>query len=158
MTERTIPDLLRNAAARFGDRLALRQPSGKEVHTWTWNQYLEAVEEIAAGLHELGLGKGDHIALCSETRAEFYLADQGILMNGSVAAALYPSYPPEELKRTIENADAKALFVEDAKMFGKLKDAPVNHFILLTGEAEGALSLAALRNMGRDSGVPACEV
>jgi len=150
MTAKTIPDLLRNAGAQYGNRLALRQPSGKEVRTWTWSQYLEAAEEIAAGLRALGLGKGDHIALCSETRAEFYLADQGILMNGSVAAALYPSYPPDELKRTIEMADARALFVEDPKTFAKLKDAPVGHFILLTGEAEGALSLEALRKLGRD--------
>ncbi len=159
MTAQTIPDLLRRAGAQYGEKLALRQPAGKgEALTWTWSQYLEAAEEIAAGLRALGLGKGDHIALCSETRAEFYLADQGVLMNGSVAGALYPSYPPEELKRTIGNADAKALFVEDAKMFAKLKDAPVNRFILLTGEAEGALSLAALRKMGRDAGVPAFDV
>src|SRR5579863_4069751 len=137
MTATTIPELLRNAAAQYGPKLALRQPAAKEVHTWTWTQYLEAAEEIASGLRALGLGKGDHVALCSETRAEFYLADQGVLMNGSVAAALYPSYPPEELKRTIGMADAKALFVEDPKMFGKLKDAPVKHFILLTGEADG---------------------
>ncbi len=134
MTPNTIPELLRRAAAQYGGKLALRQPAGKDVHTWTWTEYLEAAEEIAAGLHSLGLGKGDHIALCSETRAEFYLADQGILMNGSVAAALYPSYPPDELKRTIGMADAKALFVEDPKMFAKLKAAPVAHFILLTGE------------------------
>ncbi len=152
MTVNTIPELLRNAGAQFGNRLALRQPSGKEVHTWTWSQYLEAAEEIAAGLHALGLGKSDHIALCSETRAEFYLADQGILMNGSVAAALYPSYPPEELKRTIEMADAKALFVEDPKTFAKLKDAAVAHFILLTGESVGALSLETLRKLGREVG------
>jgi long-chain acyl-CoA synthetase len=144
----TIPELLRQAATLYGSRLALRQPTGKDVHTWTWSQYLEAAEEIAAGLRSLGLGRGDHIALCSETRAEFYLADQGILMNGSVAAALYPSYPAEELKRTLEMADAKALFVEDAKTFAKLKDAPVKHFILLTGEAQGALSLDALRKLG----------
>src|SRR6266853_5582991 len=128
MTALTIPELLRQAAARYGNKLALRQPAGKDVHTWTWKQYLEAAEEIAAGLRTLGLGKGDHIALCSETRAEFYLADQGISMNGSVAAALYPSYPPEELKRTIGMADARALFVEDPKMFAKLKDAPVEFF------------------------------
>src|SRR5579863_911274 len=152
MTATTIPELLRNAAAQYGPKLALRQPAAKEVHTWTWTQYLEAAEEIAAGLRALGLGKGDHIALCSETRAEFYLADQGILMNGSVAAALYPSYPPEELKSTIRMADARALFVEDPKMFAKLKDAPVTHFILLTGLAEGALSLEDLRKLGRDAG------
>jgi long-chain acyl-CoA synthetase len=145
----TIPQLLRHAAQQYGDRLALRQPIGKEVHTWSWNQYLEAAEEIAGGLLALGIGYGDHVALCSETRAEFYLADQGILMNGSVAAALYPSYPPEELKATMARADAKALFVEDPKMFANLKDAPVGHIILLTGEAEGAISLAQLRRHGR---------
>jgi long-chain acyl-CoA synthetase len=158
MTANTIPELLRNAGAQFADQLALRQPSGKDIDTWTWGQYLEAAEEIAAGLHALGLAKGDHIALCSETRAEFYLADQGILMNGSVAAALYPSYPPEELKRTIAMADAKALFVEDAKTFAKLKDAPVRHFILLTEEAEGALSLDTLRKLGSELGKRDAEV
>jgi len=151
MIATTIPELLRNAGAQFANQLALRQPSGKDIHTWTWGQYLEAAEEIAAGLRTLGLTKGDHIALCSETRAEFYLADQGILMNGSVAAALYPSYPPEELKRTIAMADAKALFVEDPKTFARLKDASVRHFILLTGEAEGALTLETLRKLGRAS-------
>jgi long-chain acyl-CoA synthetase len=153
MTIQTIPELLRNAGAQFGSRLALRQPSGKEVLTWTWGEYLAAAEEIAAGLYALGLRRGDHIALCSETRAEFYFADQGILMNGSVAAALYPSYPPEELKRTIAMADAKALFVEDPKMFARLKGAGVSHFFLLTGEAEGAISLEQLRRMGRESGM-----
>jgi long-chain acyl-CoA synthetase len=145
----TVPELLTSAASKFPDRMALRQPIGKDVHTWTWPQYLEAAEEIAAGLHALGLGKGDHIALCSETRAEFYLADQGILMNGSVAAALYPSYPPEELLKTIGLSDAKALFVEDPKTFAKLKSANVQHFFLLTGEAEGAISMAQLRTHGR---------
>src|ERR1700674_3431290 len=134
MTATTIPELLRQAAAQYGDKLALRQPAGKDVHTWTWSQYLEAVEEIAAGLRALGLGKGDHIALCSETRAEFYLADQGVLMNGSVAAALYPSYPAEELKRTRGDADARPLSGEAAKRSASLRDAPVQHFILLTGE------------------------
>jgi long-chain acyl-CoA synthetase len=163
MSATTIPELLRQTAARYGNRLALRQPSGKDVSTWTWTQYLEAAEEIAGGLRALGLRTGDHIALCSETRAEFYLADQGILMNGSVAAALYPSYPPEELKRTIAMADAKALFVEDPKMLSRLmsvgiKAAPVAHIFLLTGEAEGIMSLADLRKLGAETGKRPVEV
>jgi long-chain acyl-CoA synthetase len=145
----TVPQLLRQAAQKFGDRLALRQPHGKEVMTWTWNEYLLAAEEIAAGLRALGLRKGEHAVICSETRAEFYLADQGILANGSVSGALYPSYPPEELIRIIGNADAKILFVENPKMYAALKDAPVAKIILLTGEAPGALSLAELRRNGR---------
>src|SRR4051812_25124292 len=142
MTVQTIPELLQQAGEQYGSKLALRQPAGKDVLSWTWNQYAEAAREIAAGLYALGLRKGDHVALCSETRAEFYLADQGILMNGSVSAALYPSYPPEELKKTIANSDAKVLFVEDAKMLAKLKDAPVERIFVLT-------DLAELRNQGR---------
>ena len=149
MDASTVPQLLRNAAAQHGDRIALRQPSGKNVQTWTWNQYLAAAEEIAAGLHSLGIGKGDHVAICSETTAEFYLVDQGILMNGSVSAALYPSYPPEELLATVGRADAKILFVENAKMLAKVKAAPVSHIILMEGTAEGYLSLADLRTHGR---------
>ncbi len=151
MNPDTIPELLRSAADRCAHGLALRQPAGKDVKTWNWSEYLQAAEEIAAGLNALGIAKGDHVALCSETRAEFYLADQGILMNGSVAAALYPSYPAAELLKTIAMAEAKALFVEDAKTFTKLRGANVGHFILLTGEAEGAISLAQLRTHGRFS-------
>src|SRR5580700_4146339 len=128
-----IPELLRDAAAKFGDRVALRQPDGKEVHSWTWNEYLIAAEEIAAGLKALGIDKGDHVAVCSETRAEFYLADLGILTNGSVAAALYPSYPAEDLKRTIAMADAKALFVEDLKMLRRLGKVDLPLIVVLTG-------------------------
>ena len=108
MSAQTVPPLLRDASLKNGDRFALRQPSGKQVSTWTWKQYLEAAEEIAAGLRSLGISNGDHVAICSETTAEFYLTDQGILMNGSVigsecliaAGALVPegaNIPPRSL-------------------------------------------------------------
>ena len=41
------------------------------------------------------------VALNSETRLEFYLADLGIMANGSIAAAMYPSYPPADLVKTL---------------------------------------------------------
>jgi len=53
------------------------------------------------------------------------------------------------LVRTIDSVAARAVFVEDAKTFESLRSAAVRHWILLTGEAEGALSLAALRELGR---------
>jgi long-chain acyl-CoA synthetase len=154
MNPRTIYQVLEESAAQFGDAPALRQPStGKggqrEYLTYSWNQYKTAAEEIAAGLRSIGIRKGDVVALDSETRLEFYLADLGILTAGSVAAALYPSYPPKDLMRTIQNCGAKALFVEDAKTLHALHAAPDMPRILLTGEADGALSLGQLRERGR---------
>ncbi len=135
-----------------GDAPALRQPAPNGSYTvYSWNQYRRAAEEIAAGLRSLGIAKGDIVALNSETRLEFYLADLGILTNGSIAAAMYPSYPAPDLVRTIQASGARAVFVEDAKTFKPLRAARVAFWILLTGEAEGAITLAALRGIGRDA-------
>lgn len=154
MQPRTIYQVLEETAAQFGDAPALRQPftdkDGKrEYLTYSWNQYQTAAQEIAAGLRSLGIRKGDIVALDSETRLEFYLADLGILAAGAVAAALYPSYPPKDIIRTIQTCGAKALFVEDPKTLQALHGAPDMPRILLTGEAEGALSLDELRARGR---------
>jgi long-chain acyl-CoA synthetase len=149
---RTIPQVLEDAARLYGDAPALHQPNGGGYLTLSWNQYLQAVIEIAAGLRSLGVAKGEVVALNSETRLEFYLADLGTMANGSIAAALYPSYPPKDLLRNIETSGACAVFVEDPKTLASLRGAAhVRRWILLTGEAEGALTLEEVRAMGRDA-------
>ena len=61
--------------------------------------------------------KGDVAALNSETRLEFYLADLGILTNGSIAAALYPSYPAPDLVRTLQASGARASLLRTFRSF-----------------------------------------
>ena len=153
MADRTVFRVLEEAAEVYGYAPALQQPyteDGKrKLRTLSWMEYKTAVEEIAAGLRTLGIRKGDIVALDSETRLEFYLADLGIMANGSVAAAMYPNLPVKELVRTVQACDAKALFAEDPKTLEQFKEAPVQKRFLLTGEAEGAISLDQLREFGR---------
>jgi long-chain acyl-CoA synthetase len=146
---RTIYQVLQETARTYRDAPALRQPSGDAYLTCSWKQYQQAAEEIAAGLRTLGIVRGDVVALNSETRLEFYLADLGIMSNGSIAAAMYPNYPPADQVRTLAASGARAVFAEDPKTFEALREAPVSLWILLTGEADGATSLAALRSAGR---------
>lgn len=157
MSNRIVYSLVEEAAKTHGARPALYQPaSGKaeeKYQVYTWIDYRQAAEEIAAGLRRLGIRKGDVVALDSETRAEFYLADIGIITNGSVAAALYASYPPENLVQTIRASGAKAVFAEDPKVMRELQAAAAGEpldvqWLLLTGEADGAVSLAHLRELG----------
>src|SRR5579872_4052455 len=76
MGSRTIYSVLEEAARKHADLPALHQPLGNGKHqTYSWIEYKQAVQEIACGLRHLGIGKGDIVALQSETRAEFYLAD-----------------------------------------------------------------------------------
>src|ERR1700693_2580908 len=98
MASRTMYSVLEQAAQRYGSAPALHQPIGKDKYqTYSWIEYRQAVQEIACGLRRLGIGRGEVVAIHAETRAEFYLADLGIMTNGSIAAALYTTYPlPEQ--------------------------------------------------------------
>jgi long-chain acyl-CoA synthetase len=155
MGARTMYAVLEEAAQAFGDSVALHQPTGKgHYRTHTWNEYKRAAEEIACGLRELGIAKGDTVALHSETRAEFYLADLGVLANGSIAAALYTTYPFSDQAKNIRSSHAKAVFMEDPQSMRALTESGGEalsglHWILLTGEAEGAMTLDDLRAQGR---------
>ena len=88
MGPRTVYTMLKESVAAYGNAAALHQPVGGKYESYTWPQYETAVREIAAGLRQLGIRKGDIVALGSETRVEFYLADIGIMTSGAAAAAM----------------------------------------------------------------------
>jgi long-chain acyl-CoA synthetase len=155
MGARTVYAVLEETARTHGNAPALHQPTGKgKYQTYSWIEYRRAAEEIACGLRRLGIGKGDIVALHSETRAEFYLADLGVLTNGSVAAALYTTYPFPEQAKSLRASHAKAVFMEDPKSMQSLMEASDGtlsnvQWILLTGESEGATTLEQLRAAGK---------
>ena len=138
-----------------------RQSSKKAspgYRTYSWNQWLQISREVALGLRALGLSKGDIVCILSETRAEFYLADIGVMGAGGVAAALYTAYPIQDLARNIISTGARFLFVEDSKTLAALSlaieaqgEKLPEQILLLTGEHERALSLERLREKGRDA-------
>jgi long-chain acyl-CoA synthetase len=147
--------VLDQAAQRYGNAPALYQPVGQgQYQTYSWMEYKCAVQEIACGLRSLGIGKGEVVAIHAETRAEFYLADLGIMANGSIAGALYTTYPVPDQVGNLRASNARAVFVEDPKSMQALIEAagqsplPVQ-WILLTCQAENTLTLESLRTEGR---------
>ena len=162
MPGRNVFTVLQQTAAQYGDAVALYQPMGSKsgggYRTFTWNEWLHASREIAMGLHSLGITKGEIACILSETRAEFYLVDLGIMGAGAIAAALYTAYPVPELARNILAAEPRFLFVEDSQTLVKLQAALgeqgaklPQHVILMLGEREGAISLESLRLRGREA-------
>jgi long-chain acyl-CoA synthetase len=149
--------VLDETARAYAVAPALHQPIGKgKYRTYNWTEYRDAVREVACGLDRLGIRKGDIVALFSETRAEFYLADLGIMSRGAIAAALYTSYPIHELVKNLRNCRPRAVVCENAKGMQALiaaggEPALTEHWITLIDEVDGALSLDALRAMGRQA-------
>jgi len=155
---RPVFQVLNETATQYGDRPALNQPKpkGGGYTTYSWNEYRTWVMEVACGLHALGVQPGEIVALQSETRAEFYFADLGVMAMGAVAAALYTSYPIPDQIKNLRNAGAKVMFVEDPKMMAALvnamKDQPLPlEFILLTGSVPGVKTLEDIRRAGRQA-------
>ncbi len=157
MHPRTVYTVLEEAALAFGDKPALQQPIGSgKYQTYSWREYRDAVREVAVGLAEIGIAHGEIVALQSETRAEFYLADVGLMARGAISAALYTSLPIEDQVRTLRGCDAKVAFVENAKAMATLAaaggDQPLPlRWILLTGEAPGVTTLVEVRRKGREA-------
>ena len=128
---------------------------GGKNATYSWNQYKQIVQEITCGLRSLGIQRGDVVAIQSETRAEFYFVDMGIISNGSTAAAMYTVYPQGEAIAKLNACKAKLAFVENPKMLATLAASlsgaePMDiRWILMTGKAEGVMTLDDLRELGR---------
>jgi len=158
MSTRTLFTALEEAAAKYGDKLALIQPvGGGKTDNYSWNQYLRIVKEVTCGLRSIGIQRGDVVAIQSETRAEFYFVDMGVISNGSTAAAMYTSYPQGEAIAKLRACNAKLAFVENPKMLATLAASlsgaePIEiQWVLMTGSAEGVLTLDELREMGRNA-------
>jgi long-chain acyl-CoA synthetase len=85
---RTIPELFEQSVGRFGDNVLLRQKTGGPYIGSTYREIYREVRRCAAGLLSLGIQKGDRIALLSEGRNEWVIAELGILFAGAVNVPL----------------------------------------------------------------------
>ena len=161
MPGRTVFTVLEQTAAKAGDAIALYQPTGSKAgkahRTYSWSDWLKTSRELALGLRALGLKKGEIVLVLSETRAEFYLVDLGIMGAGGVSAALYTAYPITDLVKNLKSASARFLFIEDAKTLDNLTQAsdadgvslPEN-VILMSGDGPGGITLETLQQKGLD--------
>ena len=154
MLARTVYTMLEDTAALHGARPALHQPiGGGKYRVYIWSEVRDLVRWTAVGLSTMGIAKGDIVALQSETRAEFYLADLAVMASGAIAAALYTSLPFAEQARALRVCGARVVLVENAKAMrglqAALADSSGIQWIVLTGDAAGALTLQDLIGKGQ---------
>lgn len=152
----TLIQVLEDTAKQYGDAPALHQPNGDGTgyKTYSWADWLQGAREIALGLQSLGFNKGDVACSLTETRAEFYIIDIGVMAAGGVSGALYVNYPIADQAKNIRAVRPAAIFVENPKALDALQGVVENdirpQYIVITGEAEGAITLEQLRQAGRE--------
>jgi long-chain acyl-CoA synthetase len=110
--------LLRHSRERPRD-VALRKKDLGRWHEWTWAEYEERVARVAAGLRACGIERGDRIAIQSENRPEWLIADVAAQALGAIVVGIYPTSPAAEVEYLLGHSGAKLLVAEDEEQVDK---------------------------------------
>ena len=105
----------------------------------------DRVRRLAIGLADLGVEAGDRVAIFSENRPEWAIADYACVTSGVVDVPLYPNLPPEQAAYILNDAGAVAIFVSDAEQAAKIS-AVRGHCPAL----RAVITFAALAHAGAD--------
>ncbi len=81
---RTLPRLFETSVERFRDNVLMWEKKADKYEGTTYAQMRELVHRFAAGLLDLGLEKGDRVALISEGRNDWVMAELGLFFVGAV--------------------------------------------------------------------------
>ena len=150
----TVAGLPSSAAERYGELVAARHKVDGEWRELTYAEVVQAIDEIALGLAELGIEPGDRVALLSDTRVEWTLASYGISAAGGVVVPVYPTNSPQECKWVLGDSGARAVVCENELQLAKIdrvRGELTELASTLSIEPEaGDLSLTDLRERGAD--------
>src|SRR5207244_2841694 len=82
----------------------------------SWAAAAEAVRRLAQGLVALGIAPGDRVALISENRPEWAIADLAVMSAGAVTVPAYVTNTVEDHRHILGNSGAKAAIVSTAAL------------------------------------------
>src|SRR5439155_8142812 len=89
----------------------------------SWAEADNRVDELAHGLLELGIKRGDHVAILGSTRIEWALLDFALCSLGAVVVPIYPTSSQNECAYILADAEVRAIAVEDDAQREKMEEA-----------------------------------
>ena len=102
---------------------ALAYKLGDAWHRISGAEAVEKLKRIAVGLSSLGVKAGDRIAIISENRPEWSLADLAILSLRAVNVPIYTTQAVEQIRYILENSGAKMLCISGKKLYKHAEEA-----------------------------------
>lgn len=111
---KTIIELLENSSDKYADNPYLLEKKVDRYEAITYKDTKEEVYKVAAGFLALGIRKGDHIALLSESRTDWVISELGILYAGAVNVPLSILLKEgADLKFRLDHSESRWVIVSD---------------------------------------------
>ncbi|MFL5418351.1 MAG: AMP-binding protein [Myxococcales bacterium] len=118
----TFPKLLARNAEQSSARTALREKRLGIWHETTWTAYRDDVRDFALGLLDLGVGRGDKVAILGDNRPFWVYAELAAQSIGAASVGLYQDSNLNEVAYVIDHCDAKVVVAEDQEQVDKILD------------------------------------
>ncbi len=84
MEQRTLPVLFEESVKKYSNNILMWEKTGEKFEGASYSEIQKSVHNFAAGLLKYGINKGDRIALISEGRKYWVVAELGILFTGAI--------------------------------------------------------------------------
>lgn len=156
-SHKSVAEMFLDRVSSTPDAESFSYPTEGEVwKSLTWRQTGDRVRKVACGLRALGITDEQRVAILSNTRIDWILADIGILCAGGATTTIYPSNTAEECAFIVSDSDTVIVFAENADQVKKVlsvrADMPsLKHVIAFDGAGSDdgfVLTLADLESKG----------
>jgi long-chain acyl-CoA synthetase len=144
----TVAEAFQLTAERHAGDVALR--TRNDEVSLTWREYADRVRAVAAGFAELGVTRGDTVALVLSNRPEFHIIDAAALHLGAIPFSIYNTSAVNQVAHLLRHSGSRVV-VTERSLFDRVGPAAaeigIEHIVVVDGDgAGGAMSLAALES------------
>jgi len=151
----TVPGMLLHSVDQYRKPDAFKFKRNGEWINVSTDEFLLRVEELFFALLALGLKPCDRLAILSENRLEWAVADYASLCLGAITVPIYPTLSPPQIEALLVNSEPAVVFVSTADMVQKLKSVRPSARYVVAFDPDvyqpGVMRLNALYEMGRQS-------
>jgi long-chain acyl-CoA synthetase len=158
----TLNQLLFAAVEKYDKPDAMLVRVGDQYTPISHRALLDRIRRASFGLKAIGIQRGDRVAILSENRPEWAIADFACLTSGVTDVPLYPSLPTEQLRYPLRDSGAVAIFVSTEAQAAKIAairgDLPALKTVIAFDTAAAKLAditLEALEQRGAAGESPA---
>ena len=156
---RTLNELFFGAMDRLAAKPAvLRRKNAGRWEDISGSAMLARVHDVSLGLRDLGVSAGDRVAILSENRPEWAMADYACLALRAADVPVYPSLPAKQVEYILRDSGAAAIFVSNKLQLAKVQEIrgglpALRHVIVFDDLAavEGTLPFVDVAIRGRQA-------
>jgi long-chain acyl-CoA synthetase len=145
---RSLPAMFFAQAERLGDKPFLWAKRDGRFSSLSWAAAAQHVRRLALGLRSLGIGSGERVALVSENRPEWIIADLAIMTAGAITVPAYVTHTVEDHRHVFANSGARAVFVSkpalSARVLAAANQVDTVHSVIAIEPAAGQASTVDL--------------